>query len=60
MKILIIVGVVYLVLGAIHGFYLLFRKKSTFFELPINIIAGPPVLFYIIYTVIKKKRIRYY
>jgi len=53
MEILIALGYIYLGVGTLYGFYLLFSGNGTIWGLPINILGGPIMIVYHIIDVKK-------
>ncbi len=53
MGILTVLLYVYLAIGGVYGLYLLFTGNSSIWGLPINILGGPIVIIYHIYSVVK-------
>lgn len=57
MFILKIVAIVYLTIGTLHAFYVAIKTNQPIIYLPINIIAGPVVLIFIIIRSLQGKRL---
>jgi hypothetical protein len=57
MQILIILAGIYLIAGFLHAAYLFIGGYSPWYQFPFNVVAGPPVLVYILISMLKGKRI---
>lgn len=57
MEVLKTLAVVYLILGFIYAVVVLFKGTDEWYWFPINWILGPITVLYILYVVVKGKRL---